>query len=302
MTAEGAWPSLPFAAWRETHAALHLWLQIVGKLCVAQSPWVNHSWHAALHVTPRGLATIALPHGTGAFQVSFDFIAHRLLIQASGGETRSMALAPRSVASFYAELIGALHSLRLPLAITRKPSELAQAVPFDEDHAPRPYDAGYAQRFWRVLLQANRVLNVFRARFVGKSSPVHFFWGNTDLALTRFSGRPAPRHPGGRPNLRDWVLRDAYSQECIECGFWPGEDENPQPGFYCLAYPEPPGFSQAAVRPRAARYEKALGEFLLPYESLRLSGSPEATLLDFLQSSYEAAATLGHWDRASLEY
>ena len=300
--ADQAWPSLPYEAWADTHQTLHLWLQIIGKIRLAQSAWINHSWHVALEVTANGLSTLALPHGTRAFQIDFDFTAHRLLVQTSDGASRSIALAPKSVAAFYREVMGALQALGVPVKISTTPSELSDPIPFPEDETHRAYDAEYANRFWRVVLQANRVLKVFRARFRGKSSPVHFFWGNTDLALTRFSGRPAPRHPGGRPHLPDWVLRDAYAQECFECGFWPGEASNPQGGFYGLAYPEPPGFKSAVVMPSAARYSEELGEFLLPYEAVRRSSSPDDTVLEFLQSAYEAAATFGNWDRAALEY
>jgi hypothetical protein len=297
-----AWPGLAFNEWRDTHATLHLWLQIAGKIRLAQSAWINHSWHVALQVTATGLSTLVLPHGIRGFQLDFDFLLHRLRVQASDGASRSMALEPRSVASFYRELMAILDELQLPVAISRMPSELPDAIAFDADERNRSYDAAYATRFWRVLLQANRVLDVFRARFRGKSSPVQFFWGNADLALARFSGRPAPEHPGGRPHLPDWVLRDAYSHECVEFGFWPGEAENPEPVFYCLAYPEPPGFVNAKVMPSAAHYSNALKEFVLPYEVVRLAKSPDATLLEFLQSAYEAAATLGGWNRAALDY
>jgi hypothetical protein len=298
----GDWPSLPFEAWRDTHSTLHLWLQIVGKIRLAQAPWVNHSWHVSLRVTARGLSTLAMPHGTRALQIDFDFIGHQLIVHSTDGKRGSMALEPKSVATFYRELMALLRELELPVTITREPSELRDPIPFAQDEQHRSYNPEYANRFWRVLLQAERVLDIFRARFWGKSSPVHFFWGNADLALTRFSGRRAPEHPGGRPHLPDWVLRDAYSHECFECGFWPGEAENPQPVFYCLAYPEPDGFRTAKIKPRGAHYSEALKEIVLPYDAVRLAPSPDATVLEFLQSAYEAAAQLGGWDRSALDY
>jgi hypothetical protein len=297
-----AWPPLPFDAWRDTHATLHRWLQIVGKLRVAQSPWVNHSWHVSLHVTARGLSTLTIPHGSRTFQVDVDFIDHRMWVHTDEGRSKSIGLEPQSVAELHGRLMGALGELGVPVAIHGKPNELEEAVPFPEDRAHRSYDAEYANRFWRVLVQCQRVLETFRARFVGKSSPVHFFWGNMDIALTRFSGRQAPRHPGGRPNLPDRVLRDAYFHECSECGFWPGGDEHPDPVFYSLAYPEPAGFRTAGVAPDVARYSTQLGEFVLPYENVRRAPDPDARALEFLQSAYEAAANRGGWDRAALEY
>jgi len=296
------WPQLHYPAWGDTHATLHRWLQVVGKLRVAQSPWINHSWHVSLRVTARGLSTLTIPHGKRTFQVDLDFIDHQVRVHTDEGRSNSLELQPQSVAQFHGRLMGILEELGVPVAIHAKPSELEDAVPFHEDEAHRAYDAEYASRFWRVLVQCQRVLETFRARFRGKSSPVHFFWGNMDIALTRFSGREAPRHPGGRPNLPDRVLRDAYSHECSECGFWPGGEEYPEPVFYSLAYPEPSGFRTAAVAPEVARYSQELKEFVLPYENVRRSSDPDAKALEFLQSAYEAAANLGGWDRAALEY
>ena len=295
------WPNLPFETWSDTCAALHLWTQIVGKVRLAQSPWVNHSWHSTLYVTTRGLTTSPIPHGTRMFQIDFDLISHRLVVQSTDGDTGGFALVPQSVAQFYARFMEELNRLRLPVQINKKPNEVADAVPFDQDVAPRPYDAEYASRFWRVLVQAARVFKEFRARFIGKCSPVHFFWGAPDLAVTRFSGRPAPEHPGNVPNLPDWVVREAYSQEVSSCGFWPGNAQVPYPVFYSYAYPEPPGFAGARVKPLEAFYSTDLREFLLPYDAVRQAPSPDAALLNFLETTYQAAAELAGWDRAALE-
>ena len=295
------WPSLPLEAWAETYATLHLWTQIVGKVRLAQSPRVNHSWNATLYVTARGLTTSPIPHGNRTFQIDFDFVAHRLIIQASDGGTGQFALEPQSVATFYARLMQELDGLGLHVEIYRKPNEVADPIPFDQDETHRSYDPEYANRFWRILVQVDRVLKEFRSRFIGKCSPVHFFWGAPDLAVTRFSGRLAPEHPGGIPNLPDWVTREAYSHEVSSCGFWPGGGPIPYPAFYSYAYPAPDGFSTAPVKPDAAFYSADLGEFILPYDAVRQSESPDETLLDFLQSTYEAAANLAQWDRGSLE-
>ncbi len=295
------WPSLPLEAWVDTCATLHLWTQIVGKVRLAQSPWVNHSWHVTLYVTARGLTTSPIPHGARTFQIDFDFIAHRLLVQASDGGGRSFALEPQSVAAFYKRLMAELTALGLPVNIDRRPNEIADAIPFDEDEIHNSYAPEYANRFWRVLVQADRVFKQFRSRFIGKCSPVHFFWGAPDLAVTRFSGRVAPEHPGGIPNLPDWVAREAYSHEVSSCGFWPGGGPVPYAAFYSYAYPEPQGFPAAPVRPAEAFYSAEMREFLLPYDAVRESKSPDDALLDFLQCTYEAAADLARWDRAALE-
>ena len=295
------WPSLPLEAWSETYATLQLWLQIVGKIRLTPSPWVNHSWHVALYLTARGLTTSPIPYGTRTFQIDFDFIDHRLIVQTSDGGTGALALEPQSVAAFYARLMEELGKLGLPVKIHRQPNELPDPIRFDQDETHRSYDREYAHRFWQILVQADRVFKEFRARFLGKCSPVHLFWGAGDLAVTRFSGRKAPQHPGGIPNLPDWVTQEAYSQEVSSCGFWAGGGAVPYPAFYSYAYPQPAGFPEAAVRPEAAFYSPDFGEFILPYDVVRQSDSPDDTLLEFLQSTYEAAANLAHWDRASLE-
>jgi hypothetical protein len=295
------WPALPLDQWKETYATLHRWCQIVGKVRLARMPWINHSWHVTLYVTSRGLTTSAIPHGAKSFQIDFDFIDHQLAIRTSDGEGRSLALRPRSVADFYRELRARLRELGVEVAIYPRPNELEDATPFGEDEQHVSYDSAAAHRCWRVLVQADRVLTAFRARFLGKCSPVHFFWGAFDLAVTRFSGQPAPRHPGGVPHLPDWVVREAYSHEVCSAGFWPGGGGIPYPAFYSYAYPEPDGFRQAAVRPSGASYSSELREFLLPYDEVRKADSPDEVLLEFLESTYQAAANLGRWDRSALE-
>jgi hypothetical protein len=301
MTNE-AWPPLPLEEWADTYATLHRWLQMVGKVRLVQTPWINHSWHATLYVGARGLTTSAMPHGGRSFQIDVDFVAHRLVIATSDGGEGGFALEPRSVAAFYGLLMDELRRLDVPVAIRRMPNEIADAVPFDRDETNRAYDRECASRFWRILAQAHRVLTQFRARFVGKCSPVHFFWGAPDLAVTRFSGRPAPPHPGGVPGLPDWVAREAYSHEVSSCGFWPGGGPVPHAAFYAYAYPEPPGFAEARVQPAGAFYSRDLREFVLPYDEVRASASPDETLLAFLESTYEAAANAAQWDRAALEW
>ena len=296
-----AWPSLPLVAWADTCATLHLWTQIVGKVRCALSPWVNHAWHVVLYVTARGLTTSPIPHGTRTFQLDFDFIDHLLLLQSSDGRTASIALQPQSVARFYCRLMNRLDDLKLHVEIDRYPNEVPEPIRFDHDEVHRAYDREYAARYWRVLVQADRVLKQFRAPFVGKCSPVHYFWGAPDLAVTRFSGRRAPPHPGGVPHLPDRVTRDAYSHEVSSCGFWPGGGPVPHAAFYAYAYPEPAGFAEATVRPDAAFYHRELREFVLPYDAVRTAADPDATLLDFLQSTYRVAAQLGGWDRERLE-
>jgi hypothetical protein len=296
-----AWPSLPLEAWSDTCATLHLWLQIVGKVRLAGTPWVNHSWHVTLYLTPRGLTTSPIAHGTRTFQIDFDFVDHRLVVETSDRGRASLPLEPQPVSAFYRRLMDEMARLDLRVRIDRKPNEVADPVPFDHDDVHRAYDPDYAHRFWQVLTQADRVLKVFRARFIGKCSPVHRFWGAPALAVTRFSGRKAPEHPGGIPNLPDRVTREAYSHEVSSCGFWPGGGAVPHAAFYSYAYPEPDGFPAAPVRPAAAFYSSELREFLLPYDAVRQAEAPDDVLLAFLQSTYEAAATLGRWDRASLE-
>ncbi len=297
--AHETWPALPVSEWEDTRDTLHLWTQIVGKVRLALEPWVNHSWHIPLYVNARGLTTSLMPLGPRGLEIQFDFGRHVLDIRTTDGAERHVRLEPRSVADFYAETMARLAELDVRVEIMPRPVEIPMATPFPEDKIHASYDAGCAHRFWLSLVQAQRVLTAFRSRFLGKVSPVHFFWGGFDLAVTRFSGRDAPRHPGGVPNCADWVMVDAYSQEVSSCGYWPvGAAEGV---FYAYAYPEPAGFRDWAVEPRGAAYDPGLGEFVLPYETVRTSGDPDATLLSFLQSTYEAAAELGHWDRPHLE-
>ena len=300
-TLSDAWPGLALDDWRDTYATLHMWTQIVGKIRLAQSPWINHSWHATLYVTSRGLTTGPIPYGDRTFQIDFDFIDHALTVQSSDGRSGRVMLRPQSVATFYASLMAELDSLDIKIEIHRMPNEVPDPIRFDRDESHRAYDPDYANRFWRILVQADRVFKVFRAPFTGKCSPVHFFWGAADLAVTRFSGRSAPPHPGGIPNLPDWVTREAYAEEVSSCGFWPGGGPIPYAAFYSYAYPEPPGFADATVQPADAFYSTDLREFVLPYDSVREAASPDDRLLQFLQTTYAAAADLGHWDRGALE-
>ena len=294
---QDAWPDLPLAAWSDSADTLHRWFQIAGKVRLALTPRVNHSWSATLYVTARGLTTGLLPHDRRGCEIRFDFVSHRLVIESSDGGVGGFALEPRTVADFYARLMAEMTRLDLPVRINSKPNELADATPFARDDRHRAYDAGYANRFWRILVQADRVFQVFRARFIGKCSPVHFFWGAPDLAVTRFSGRKAPVHPGGIPNLPDRITREAYSHEVSSCGFWWGGGPVTTPAFYSYAYPEPPGFAQAAIGPAGAAYHPGLGEFVLPYDIVRRAESPDDTLLEFLETTYQAAARLSGWDR-----
>jgi hypothetical protein len=295
------WPALPYEEWKDTCATLHLWTQIVGKIRLAQTPWTNHSWHVVLYVTSRGLTTSPIPYRTESFEIDFDFIDHALRIRTSEGAIEHMALEARAVADFYRKLFDLLAGLGIDIRIRTMPNEIPDAIPFERDHVHGSYDADSAHRFWRVLALSDRVLKRFRAGFIGKCSPVHFFWGSFDLAVTRFSGRPAPPHPGGVPNLPDWVAREAYSHEVASCGFWPGGGPVPYPAYYAYAYPEPAGFSTARVRPAAARYSNELHEFVLPYDAVRAEAAPETTLLEFVESTYAAATDLGAWNRAELE-
>ncbi|HTV90245.1 MAG TPA: DUF5996 family protein [Stellaceae bacterium] len=295
------WPELDYSTLRPTMDTLQRWAQIVGKVRLAQSPWVNHSWHATFYVSVRGLTTALVPHGGRAFELEFDLVAHALVLRVSDGGEARIALAPRSVAEFYAEVLETLAALGLPVAIDSRPNELPDATPFPQDRAERAYDRGAAQRFWQALLQCDRVFKRFRTRFIGKCSPVHFFWGSFDLAVTRFSGRPAPLHPGGVPRLPDAVTREAYSHEVSSAGFWPGSGDIDYAAFYSYCYPAPAGFAAATIAPQAAQFNQELGEFLLPYEAVRRAADPDATLLSFLQTTYEAAANAGNWDRAALD-
>jgi uncharacterized protein DUF5996 len=298
---ERAWPSLSLQDWDDTRATLHMWTQIVGKIRLAQSPWINHSWHVTLYVTATGLTTSPIPYGLRTFQIDFDFIHHQLAIRASDGDAAGFRLEPQSVAAFYRRLMEEMDRLGLHVEIYRKANEIPEPIRLDQDETHKAYDRDYANRFWRILVQADRIMKQFRARFIGKCSPVHLFWGALDLAVTRFSGRTAPQHPGGVPSLPDFVTREAYSHEVSSCGFWPGGGAVPYAAFYSYAYPEPAGFSEAQMKPTAAFYSSDLREFILPYEVVRDSQSPDQVLLEFLQATYEAAATLSGWDRRSLE-
>jgi len=298
---EQIWPPLDYPAWRETCATLQLWTQIAGKIRLALGPWINHSWGVTLYVTSRGLTTSLIPYGTRAFEIEFDFIRHLLRITTAEGDERAIKLQPQSVASFYREVMSKLRELAIEVQIGMLPNETLEAIPFDRDEKHAAYDPEYANRFWRVLLQADRVFKEFRSRFCGKCSPVHFFWGSFDLAVTRFSGRPAPAHPGGIPHLPDAIAREAYSQEVSSLGFWPGNDQIPTALFYSYAYPSPDGFADAKVKPAAAAFHPQLREFVLPYEDVRRAQSPDDTILEFAQSTYDAASTLAKWDGAALE-
>jgi Family of unknown function (DUF5996) len=294
------WPELSYAHWRDTVATLQLWTQIVGKLRLTLTPWLNHSWQVPFYVTSRGLGTSPIPVCGEIFEIEFDFVDHRLRLRPSWTDERSLALAPQSVADFHRATLDLLQAIDVDVAINEMPNELANPVRFSQDQIHAAYDAAAAHRFWRALIQVDRVFKLFRSGFLGKASPVHFFWGSFDLAVTRFSGRPAPRHPGGVPGLPDAIVREAYSHEVSSAGFWPGSDALPEAAFYSYAYPEPPGFRDRPV-PNGARFDATLGEFILPYETVRTSGDPDSVLLDFLVASYDAAAECAHWDRTALE-
>jgi hypothetical protein len=300
-TARVPWPELPTAAWRDTYATLHLWTQIVGKIRLTKSPWLNHSWHVTLYVNARGLTTSPIPDEVRTFQVDFDFIDHALRISTSDGAERQFALAGHSVKSFHAAVMAALEELGINVTIDELPNELPDPIRFSEDQQHASYDPDAAQRFFQILGHCDRVFKQFRTGFLGKASPVHFFWGSFDLAVTRFSGRSAPRHPGGVPNLPDAVAIEAYSHEVSSAGFWPGGGAVDYPAFYSYAYPAPEGFRETNVKPDAAFFSEALGEFILPYDAVRTAADPDKALLDFLQSTYEAAAISAKWDRDALE-
>jgi hypothetical protein len=290
-----AWPALPLNEWQETRDTLHMWTQIVGKIRLAAMPRINHWWEVPLYVSARGLTTSSMPYDAGVFEMEFDFIEHKLAIATSGGAVRSIPLAPRTVADFYAEVMSTLQAMNIAVKIWTMPSEIPNPIRFEQDRVHASYDPEYANRFWRVLVAVDTVFQEFRGRFIGKSSPVHFFWGSFDLALTRFSGRRAPERPGA-----DAITREAYSHEVISAGFWPGTGDT-DAVFYTYAAPEPSGFSKATVRPGAASYNAQFSEFLLAYDEVRKAASPREVLLDYLQSTYEAGAMLGGWDRAALE-
>ncbi len=300
MSAATVWPKLPHADWQDTAATLHLWTQIVGKVRLTLTPWVNHGWQVPLYVTAAGLATGPIPVGTEILEIEFDFIRHQLAARTSRGEQVMLALESQSVADFHRRVFNLLSGLGVDVTINDLPNEIPDAIPFSQDGVHVTYDAAAAHRFWRVLVQVDRVFRLFRSAFLGKVSPVHFFWGSFDLAVTRFSGRPAPLHPGGVPGLPDAVAREAYSHEVSSAGFWPGNDAFPQALFYSYAYPEPAGYRDQPVT-QGARFDATLGEFILPYEAVRTAGDPDALLLDFLMSTYAAAAACGGWDRGALE-
>jgi Family of unknown function (DUF5996) len=293
------WPSLRVDDWKPTRDTLHMWAQIVGKIRMAHMPLINHWWQVTLYVSPRGLTTGAIPYGTAVFDMEFDFVAQALAIRHSDGSERSVPLQAKPVAQFYEETLSALDSLGISTRIVARPNEVEHAVAFAEDYLHTEYDADAARTFWQQLVQADRVIGEFRASFVGKVSPVHFFWGSFDLACTRFSGRAAPEHGGGAPNCPDWVMVEGYSRELSSCGFWPGGGE--EGAFYAYAYPEPEGFGSYSVQPDAAFYSDEHRQFLLPYEAVRTADNPDLALSQFLQSTYAAAAELGGWDRAALE-
>ena len=294
-----SWPSLPVSAWTPTRDTLHMWTQVVGKIRMAHAPLVNHWWQVTLYVSPRGLTTSTIPYRGGAFEIEFDFLAHRLDVRSSDGGARCVPLRAMSVAEFYAQVLDVLDQLGIEAPIRPRPNEVDPAIPFAEDTVHASYDGETAALFWRQLLQANRVLGGFRSHFVGKVSPVHFYWGAMDLACTRFSGRPAPPHPGGAPNCGDWVMVEGYSRELSSCGFWPGGGE--EGAFYSYAYPAPEGFADHPVRVDGAYYSPEFQQFLLPYEVARAAPDPDRAVTEFLHSTYAAAADLGRWDRSALE-
>ena len=299
-SAASVWPELPLSAWADTCETLQLWTQVVGKVRLSHAPPVNHWWHVALYVTSRGLTTSPIPYGTETFEIDFDFVAHRLEIRISDGRGDGFDLASRSVADFYREFMARLRALGIETHIWTMPVEIDGAIPFEQDSRHAAYDREYAHRFWRILVQATRLLQQFRSAFLGKVSPVHFFWGSFDLAVTRFSGRPAPQLQSDSPNLGRWVMQEAYSHQVSSCGFWPGNGGFGRAAFYSYAYPEPDGFADASAGP-GAYYDRDLGQFILPYDAVRAASTPDQLVLDFLQRTYEAAASLGQWDRQALE-
>jgi uncharacterized protein DUF5996 len=294
------WPELPWRDWVPTLSTMHMWTQIVGKVRLALAPPLNHWWHATLYVSSRGLTTSAIPYGPRLFQVEFDFVAHRLLVSDSQAHAFTMRLEPKSVARFYREFMDGLRGLGIEVRISTRPQEVVEAIPFDADEQHAAYDPAHAQLLWRALLDADRVMKAFQSGFLGKASPVHFFWGSFDLAASRFSGRPAPRHPGGAPNCPDWVMEEAYSHEVSSAGWWPWQ-EPPGPAFYAYTYPQPPGYSSAPIAPAEAYFDTKLGDFLLPCDAVRHAADPDAAVLEFLESAYAAGAELGGWDRSALE-
>jgi Family of unknown function (DUF5996) len=297
------WPALPLDDWHQTRDTLHLWTQVVGKTRLALAPHLNHWWQVPLYLSARGLTTSRIPYQRGGFDVEFDFLHHALRVDTDGGQSWTLPLEPRSVASFHSEYMGGLRKLGIDVHIWPQPVEIAGAIPFPEDETHASYDAQAAQRFWHALSQADRVLQEYRTGFIGKASPVHFFWGSFDLACTRFSGRTAPAPPGGVPFLGDWVMQESYSHECASAGWWPGNVGGPvaEPAFYAYAYPEPAGYPAAPIRPSNARYDATLHEWVLPYGQVRTAGDPDREVLEFFETTYAAAADLASWNRTSLE-
>jgi hypothetical protein len=290
------WPELKFQNLKDTIATVHLWTQIIGKIRLKQMPWLNHSWHVTLYVSPRGLSTGSMPYARGIFQIDFDFIGHQLIILSSEGTAERASLYPRSVADFYKEVFSMLRRMNIDVNIYGKPNEVNPATPFEQDEIHKSYDAHEIKNFWQALLKIDLVFTRFRSGFIGKVSPVHFFWGSFDLAVTRFSGRKAPKYPGSIPNIPDDVMQEAYSHEVSSCGFWPGADDFPTPAFYSYCYPTPPDFGDQPIQPKEAFFSKEKGEFFLPYEAVRQAEDPEETLLQFLNTTYKAAASTGKWD------
>ena len=299
--AKSQWPDLPFAAWRDSCETLILWMQAVGKVRIACTPLINHWWNATFDVTSRGLIAPAMPHRGRTFDIVFDFAEHRLRIETSDGRAEALVLEPMSVADFYDRFMQALHRLDIDVPIWTMPSEIEGAIPFEQDRTHAQYDRVYIERFWQALVQANRVLTEFRARFIGKASPVHFFWGGLDLAVTRFSGRTAPPLKGETPNVAKWVMDEAYSHEVSSCGFWPGNGGYGRAAFYVYAYPEPAGYGATPLKTAEGFYDDNLGQFILPYDAVRQANDPDALLLEFLQETYAAAAELAKWNRKALE-
>lgn len=295
------WPDLGYEDWKDSYKTVHMWAQIVGKVRLECMPWQNHSWHASLYVSPRGFTTGSIPWGDGIFEIEFDFVDHCLRINSSFTENRKMALTPRSVADFYKELMGHLRDMGINIRIHAAPNEVEVAVPFALNEADCSYDGERVSKFWQATVSIHNVFQKFRSGFTGKVSPVHFFWGAFDLAVTRFSGRPAPLHPGGMPNMPDDVMQEAYNREVSSAGFWPGNDAFPQAAFYSYCYPTPEAFGQAEIKPKEAFWSPEMGEYFLTYDAVRQSKDPESMLMDFLVSTYEAAADTGKWDREGLE-
>jgi hypothetical protein len=301
QTPTNGWPTLPSGEWIDTIEALHLWTQVVGKIRLGYSPWLNHSWGVTLYVSTKGLRTSMIPFGNEGVELEFDFTSHQLDIHTTANQQRSVPLQPQSVAHFHQSVLDAMDSVGMPVPINPMPSEIPNAIPFDHDTAQRSYEPDHAHALWRALVQIDRVFTDFRAGFKGKASPVHFFWGSFDLAATRFSGRSAPPHPGGIPNFADDVAQEAYSHEVTSIGFWPGNRDAPEPIFYAYAYPTPDGFSSAAVQPEQAFWLDDLGEFALPYATAVAADDPDAVLASFFESTHAAAAELARWDRTTLE-